>query len=122
MSKKLSASKKPDDAESLAAFRPHAVIATELAIPSQIWLAALIGVEKILRRDFDISQPEETYLAQALAQMPETTPCFGRPIGVTINYAPERAIRYDLSGNVVEVLSEAVRVGHASISIPLRLE
>jgi hypothetical protein len=115
---KHSVPKKRDDAESPAAFHPHAIIATERTVPSQIWLAALISVEKILRLDFDLSQPEDTYLAQALAQIPEHTIAFGRPIGVTINYAPKRAIRYDLKGNVVELLPEAVRCGQASTSIP----
>jgi hypothetical protein len=116
LSKQLAVPEEPDDAN----FRPHAIIATERTVPSQIWLAGLLGVEKILRRDFDISRPEETYVTQALAQIAEHTPCFGLPVGV--NYAQDRAIRYDLKGNVVEVLSKAVRCGKASISIPLRLE
>jgi hypothetical protein len=50
------------------AFRPHAIIATDSSIPSPIFVAALIGVENILRIDFDLSQPEETYVHQALAK------------------------------------------------------
>jgi hypothetical protein len=100
------------------AFRPHAIIATDRSIPSPIFVAALIGVENILRIDFDLSQPEETYVHQALAQIPQNTPAFGRPIGVTINYALNRAIRYDLEGKPLEVLTEAVRCGKAFLSIP----
>ena len=102
------------------AYRPNVVISTERSIPSPIWVAALIGVEKILRRDFDLSQLLATYLHQAPAQIPENTPGFGRPIGLTVNYAPDHSIRYDLTGKVLAVLSEAVRPGQASISIPLK--
>ena len=110
----------PNEVIDRAAFRPHAIISTERSIPNPIWIVALIGVEKILRRDFDLSKPIGTYLHQALAQVPENTPGFGRPIGVTVNYATDHSIRYDLTGNVLAVLSEAVRPGQASISIPLK--
>ena len=56
-----------------ADFQPHAIIATERTVPSPIFVAALIGVEKILRIDFDTSFPEETYVHQALAKLPEQT-------------------------------------------------
>jgi len=87
-------------------------------VPSPIFVAALIGVEKILRIDFDTSLPEETFVHQALAQIPEQTIAFGRPIGVTVNYAPDRAIRYDLEGNPIETLTEAIRCGKAFITVP----
>ena len=99
-------------------FRPHAIIATERSIPSPIFVAALIGVEKILRIDFDTSLPEETYVHQALAQIPEQTIAFGRPIGVTVNYSLDRAVRYDLNANPIETLTEAFRCGKASFTIP----
>src|SRR5271166_1120844 len=86
---------------------------------SPIFVAALIGVEKILRIDFDTSLPEETYVHQALEQIPEQTIAFGRPIGVTINYAPDRAVRYDLEGNPIETLS-AIRCGRAFFTVPPR--
>src|SRR5271165_6900130 len=99
-------------------FRPHAIILTERSVPSPIFVAALIGVEKILRIDFDTSLPEETYVQQALAKLPEQTIAFGRPVGVTINYAPDRAVRYDLKGNPIETLPEAVQCGKAYFSLP----
>jgi len=99
-------------------FRPHAIIATERSVPSPIFVAALIGIEKILCIDFDTSLPEETYVNQALAKLPEQTIAFGRPIGVTINYAPDRAVRYDLKGDPIETLTVAVRCGNAYFMIP----
>ena len=71
---------------------------SDRSVPSPIFLAALIGVEKILRIDFDTSLLEETFVQQALAKLPEQTIAFGRPIGVTVNFSPDRAVRYDLKG------------------------
>jgi hypothetical protein len=73
-------------------FRPHAIIATGRSVPSPIFVAALIGVEKILRIDFDTSLPGATFVHQALAKLPEQTPAFGRPTGVTVNYAPSQSV------------------------------
>jgi hypothetical protein len=42
---------------------------TERSIPSPILVAAMVGVEKILRIDFDPSLPEGTYVRQALAKL-----------------------------------------------------
>ena len=98
-------------------FRPHAIIATDRSVPSPIFVAALIGVEKILRIDFDTSLPEETFVQQALAKLPEQTIAFGRPIGVTVNYAPDRAVRYDLKGDPIETLAEAIRCGKAYLNV-----
>jgi hypothetical protein len=109
----------PTEAEWRIAFRPHAIIATDRSVPSPIFVAALIGVEKILRIDLDTSLPEETFVHQALAKVPDQTAAFGRPIGVTINYSPDRAVRYDLNGNPIETLAEAVRCGEASLIVPL---
>ena len=75
------------DVGSSLAFRPHAIIATDRSVPSPIFVAALIGVERILRIELDTSLPEQTYVQQALAKLPAQTIAFGRPIGVTVNYA-----------------------------------
>ena len=99
-----------DEGSSLA-FRPHAIIATDRSVPSPIFVAALIGVERILRIELDTSLPEQTYVHQALAKLPEQTIAFGRPIGVTVNYAPDRAVRYDLKGDPIETLTEQSNVG-----------
>jgi hypothetical protein len=107
----------PEEAEWRAAFRPHAITATDRSVPSPIFVAALIGVEKILRIDFDTSLPEATFVQQALAKLPELTIAFGRPIGVTVNYAPDRAVRYDLRGDPIETLAEAIRCAKAYFTV-----
>src|SRR5271165_5689409 len=102
-------------------FRPHAIIATDRSVPSPIFVAALVGVEKILRIDFDTSLPEETFVHQTLAQIPEQTIAFGRPIGVTINYAADRAVRYDLKGDPSKLSTKQSDVGkHFSPSRPAK--
>jgi len=37
-------------------FRPHAIILTQRTVPSPIFVAAIIGVEKLLRIDLDATQ------------------------------------------------------------------
>jgi hypothetical protein len=49
-----------------AAFRPHAVILTEKDRPEQIFIAAIIGVDRLLRVDLDPAEGEVTYIDQAL--------------------------------------------------------
>jgi hypothetical protein len=94
-------------------FRPHAIIATDRSVPSPIFVAALIGVEKILRINFDTSLPEATFVQQALAKLPEQTIAFGRPTGVTVNYAPDRAVRYDLA--------DVLKRSQPTISLPFEM-
>ena len=38
-------------------------------------------------------------------------PAFGRIVGVVINYAPNRAMRFDPEGRALELLPNACRVG-----------
>ena len=40
-------------------------------------------------------------------------PTFGRPVGVIVNYTPDNAVRFDLSGQPIEVLDHAHRIGEA---------
>ena len=37
---------------------------------------------------------------------------------MTINYAADRAVRYDLNGDPIETLSEAVLCGRAYLNLP----
>ena len=122
------------DAVWCAAFRPHAIILTERTVPQPLFVAAIIGVERLLCLNFDFALPPVTYASQALAGIPRKLsefrsetglPAFGRPIGVIVNYTPDRAIRFDLDGNALEVLPRAHRPVEAYIAIrdrPLPLE
>ena len=106
-------------------FQPHAVIIAERRIPSPIFVAAIFGVDRILRIDFDLDQPRNTYVKQALAGIDEKLahfkcpylPGFGSPVGFVVNYSPDHAIRFGLDGNAVEILPAAYWTGRASMSV-----
>jgi hypothetical protein len=79
-------------------------------VPQPFFVAAFIGVERLLRIDFDPASVPVSYTNQALAGIrrrlaefkSETIPALGRPVGVIVNYTPDRAIRFDLAGNALE--------------------
>ena len=117
-----------------AAFRPHAIILTERTVPQPFFVAAFIGIERLLRIDFDLALVPVTYTNQALAglrrrlaefksgsgRISETLPALGRPVGVIVNYTPDRAIRFDLDGNALEILPRAHRLVDPCIALRRR--
>ena len=107
-----------------AAFRPHAVVLTERERPQPLFVAALIGVDVLLRIDFDLTADPTTFQKQALdglrdklARWRGCLPAFGRAIRLIVNYSPDRAIRLDLEGNEVELFDRAYRLGKAEFAI-----
>jgi hypothetical protein len=117
-----------------AAFVPHAVILTESERPTQLFVAIFLGIERLLRVDFDLTKSPTTYIQQALDGLrhklqrwklqrwkSDQIPTFGRPTGIIINYSPDYAVLFDLEGNAVDVLDRAYRLGEATFSIGKRL-
>ena len=113
------------DAAWRSAFRPHCVIIAERIIPQPIFVAAIIGVERILRLDFDRLSTHDTFVQQSIdgirkrllefnssSKSPKFLPGFGKPIGFFVNYTPDCAIRYNLIGEPLE-FSSAKRLGAA---------
>ena len=117
-----------------AAFRPHAIILTEKQRPEQIFVAAIIGVERLLRVDLDPTKGDAAYIDQALKGIRQKLarwnskvdvstvglgdlplPTFGRPVGLIVNYTPDRAVRFDLSGHPIEAFDCAHRIGDAQL-------
>jgi hypothetical protein len=94
-------------------FSPHAIVLTERTVPSPIFVAAMIGVEKLLRIDLDATQGPVSFVRQVLDRLPEGVPAFGKPIGFVINYSPDKAVRFDRNGQPIAILDEAVRPGTA---------
>ncbi len=94
-------------------FCPHAIILTERTVPSPIFVAAMIGVEKLLRIDLDATEGLVSFVRQVLDRLPEGVPAFGKPIGFVINYSPDKAVKFDPNGRPVAILGEAVRPGTA---------
>jgi hypothetical protein len=112
-----------DEAKWRAAFRPHAIILTERRIPTPLFMA-LMGVDRLLRIDFDTNADPVRFLSLALegfeqktAQWGRTFPGFGKPTGIVVNYAPDRAMRFDLAGAPQDVLDKAYRIGEVRLHI-----
>jgi len=111
-----------------AEFVPHAVILTERRRPTQIFVAAFIGIDRLRRVDFDLKQGPVSFINQALDGVREKLarwksdqiPTFGCPTGIVVNYSPDHAVRFDLEGNAIEVLDRAYRIGDVSFSIGKR--
>ena len=105
-------------------FQPHAIILTERTRPEPIFVAAIIGAERLLRVDFDLDGERESYVKKSLegvqcrlAKWNETIPDIGRPTGLIVNYAPNFAVRFDLRGTPEEIFGEAYRIGQTHLSL-----
>jgi hypothetical protein len=96
-------------------FCPHAIILTERTVPSPIFVAAMIGVEKLLRIDLDLSQGPVSFVRHVLDRLSDQVPTFGKPIGFVINYSPDRAVRFDSNGRPIAILDKAIRPGTATL-------
>jgi hypothetical protein len=82
-------------------------------VPSPIFVAAIIGVEKLLRIDLDATHGPVSFVRQVLDRLPEGIPAFGKPIGFVINYSPDQAVKFDRNGQPIVILDKAVRPGTA---------
>jgi hypothetical protein len=98
-------------------FCPHAIILTERTVPSPIFVAAIVGVEKLLRIDLDATHGPANFVRQVLDHLPEGVPAFGKPIGFVINYSPDHAVRFDPNGQPIAILDKAVRPGTAVLRL-----
>jgi hypothetical protein len=103
-------------------FQPHAVILTERTRPEPIFVAAIIGVERLLRVDFDLDGERKSYVKKSLegvqrrlAKWNGTIFDGGGPTGLIVNYAPNFAVRFDLRGTPREIFGEAFRIGQTCL-------
>ncbi len=111
-----------------AAFRPHAIILTERKIPQPIFVACFIGVDQLLRIEFDLTTEPASFVQQALKGIKDKLrrwksdelPAFGKPTSVIVNYSPDQAVQYDLQGQPMAVLDRAHRLGQARLMIGKR--
>jgi hypothetical protein len=114
-----------EEAEWRATFQPHAVVQTEHKVPTQIIICGMMGgAGRFLVIPFDLSKPPLTFIQQAIVGLPEKrengrryVPFFGEALGFIVNYAPDQALRCDLDGQPLEVLSTAYRPGEVGLSI-----
>jgi hypothetical protein len=85
-------------------------------VPSPIFVAAIIGVEKLLRIDLDVTQRPVSFVRRVLDRLPEGVIAFGKTVGFVINYSPDQAVRFDRNGQPIKIL-EAVRPGSATLRL-----
>ncbi|ACA20190.1 hypothetical protein M446_5907 [Methylobacterium sp. 4-46] len=105
-------------------FRPYAVVQCERTVPSQITFACMIGIDRLLKLELDTTRPRHTFVRQALSGLnqrllsfkSDQIPFFGRPRGFVVNYAPNRAVRYDLNGKAMEIMPREVVVGRGKLT------
>lgn len=108
-----------------AAFKPHAIIITDRPRPEPLFVAFSIGVEELIRVNFDLTKGPITFLTQALDGVQtklnrwhsDKLPAFGLPIGVVVNYTPDHALRFDLAGDPIALLDTAYRFGDVALYI-----
>ena len=104
-------------------FVPHAIICTERKIPEPIFVAALVGVAKLKRVDFDASLCTDqihTLIQAEIARRQArsgTIVSFGKATGYVINWAINQTERFDLNGQLIEKLPRPERLGTATLSI-----
>lgn len=110
--------------ESRAAFKPHAIIITERSVPSPIFVAAVLGVDRLLRIDFDLSKDPSTFVSQTLSGLNQklqrwgtSIPAFGKPTGFVINYTHDRHARFDIDGKLVELKGQHQQLGEVTLAI-----
>ena len=78
-------------------------------MPSPIFVAAIIGVENLLRIALDGTQGPVSFVRQVLDRLPEGVPAFGKPIGFVINYSEHKAVRFDPTGQPIAALDKSIR-------------
>ncbi len=103
-----------------ASFKPHGYLCGSQELPSSITMCGITGgPERWLKIPLDPSQPPVTFAGQALAVVGRTPTItfFGRTTGFIVNYSPDHAVRFDVEGNPVEVLSRAY--GPAEIELQI---
>ena len=103
-----------------ASFVPDAYLRGTDTRPSSITIFGVSGgARRWLRIPLDTSLPPATFAAQALAVAKETAivPFHGFTTGFIVNYAPDRAVRFDLNGEPVETFDRAHQPGHVEIQI-----
>lgn len=102
-----------------ASFVPHAIVLTERTRPEPIFAAACFGMRRLLVIELDHTEPEQTFpqqarngLAEKLASFGSAIgqiPAYGSPTGFVVNFTPDRAVEFALSGDPIRVLDKAYR-------------
>lgn len=101
-----------------ASFKSHGYLDTESRIPSQITICALTGgPEHYLRINLELTRSPVTFARQAgvVARRTRSVLFFGTVIGFWVNYCPDRAVKYDLNENPIEIRDRAYWLGETYV-------
>lgn len=90
-----------------------------------MFVAAVIGVDRLLRLDFDQNAKQVSFVALAFAGLEdrlaqwrsEALRAFGRPTTMEVNYSPDFAVRFDLNRVPQSVLERAYRPGEVELLV-----
>ncbi len=108
----------------LKEFSPYAIILCERTVPEPIFVAALIGINRILRIDFQPGSPPITFAAQAMEGLSKrlsefkskVLPAFGKPLGFAVNYTEQRAVTFDLQQRPLRHFPHVIGSGNIYLS------
>ena len=103
-------------------FKPHAIVLTgERGRPRQIFFAAMCNAGQFVRITFPDNLPSTDYKAYAFAALGRQKEDIGKYFyaieGLVINWNPDSATRYDLTGNEISHFDEAAVLGRLSFSL-----
>ena len=102
-----------------AAFKPHGVVrTTNRGRPTcSLTIFALSGQAEKLTLHFEEGSDPETFVEQALPQLPDRVLGLGETTGFVVNYTPDEAILYDKQGRQIEKLAEVAQAPSSEIII-----
>ena len=94
-----------------AAFKPYGVVrTTNRGQPTcSLTIFALSGQAEKLTLHFEEGSSPETFVDQALSQLPDRVLGLGETTGFVVNYTPDEVILYDKQGRQIEKLAEIVQ-------------
>lgn len=106
-------------------FRPHSIILTNRSRPEPIFVAAIFGVDRILRLELVPGSSPVSFLDQSLKGLEnrlrefksDVLPAFGRPTGVAVNYSEVSSVTFDLQGNPLRVFDHIIEPGNVFLSM-----
>lgn len=105
------------DRRNRESFEPHAIVRTERTMPSQIFVAALMGVHRMMRVEFQDTSLPLSFVDEILDKLPTMVPTFGRVIGFAINFSPDYAVEFDLNGSPIRSIGQATQPGIATLTV-----
>ena len=102
-----------------AAFKPYGVVlTTNRGRPTcSLFIFAVSGQAEKLALHFEEGSDPETFVEQALPQLPDSVMGLGDTTGFVVNYTPDEAILYDKQGRQIEKLDEIVKAPSSGIII-----